>query len=102
VVREFQLLAGALADRERGRIEELIRAMNQRGVAPLDVSLGNVLIGAETGRPYWIDFEWACLRPLPCWGRHLRQCHQLFVAGLGLSLSQGGAGTPPAGGPSSA
>ncbi len=51
----------------RGRLEEIVRAMNARGVAPLDVKLGNVLVGEKTGALYWVDFERAALEapPLP-------------------------------------
>ena len=35
----------------------MAREITARGVAPLDVKLGNFIRGARTGRLYWIDFE---------------------------------------------
>ncbi len=40
---------------------EILRA----GVAPLDVKLGNIIVGAKTGKHYWLDFEVAHLSSCP-------------------------------------
>lgn len=46
-------------------ILEAMAAINSCGVAPLDVKLGNVLVGARTGAVYWIDFERAHVETAP-------------------------------------
>jgi len=72
----------------RGRIESLVRAMNARGVAPLDVKLGNVLIGEKTGALYWLDFERAGIAPVPGYADQLREHHRLVDEHFGLSMSR--------------
>jgi hypothetical protein len=52
-------LAGYAPEREAHRepIERLFHAIVAAGVAPVDIKLGNVVVGAKTGAHYWIDFE---------------------------------------------
>jgi hypothetical protein len=45
----------------------MVREVNARGVAPLDIKLGNFIRGATTGRLYWIDFEISRLSSQPRW-----------------------------------
>lgn len=88
--REIEALAGEGGEAYRDRIEELVRTMNARGIAPLDVKLGNVLIGEKTGALYWLDFERAALDTVPGYAAHLAEHHRLVDAWFGLSLSGGG------------
>jgi tRNA A-37 threonylcarbamoyl transferase component Bud32 len=53
-------------------ILEMLRQMNARGVAPLDIKLGNFIRGSTTGRLYWIDFEFARVQSQPHWDAALR------------------------------
>jgi hypothetical protein len=76
----------------RDRIESMIRAMNGQGVAPLDVKLGNVLIGEKTGDLYWLDFERAALDPVPGYARHLAEQRRLSDERFGLSMAGEGTG----------
>ena len=71
--REVELLerAGTGGDFRR-EIIEMMRAINARGVAPLDIKLGNFIRGAMTGRLYWIDFEYARIETQPQWESGLR------------------------------
>ncbi len=52
-------------DLHRAPIARLFARILAAGVAPLDVKLGNVVIGARTGQHYWLDFEIAHLASLP-------------------------------------
>jgi tRNA A-37 threonylcarbamoyl transferase component Bud32 len=66
--REVALLerAGASGNFRR-EIVEMTRQINARGVAPLDIKLGNFIRGATSGRLYWIDFEFARIQTQPQW-----------------------------------
>lgn len=90
--REIEAFAQGEGDAYRGRVEEIVRAMNARGVAPLDVKLGNVLIGEKTGALYWVDFERAALEGTPRYRERLAEHHDLVNRWFGLSLpGDGGA-----------
>ncbi|WP_437637395.1 hypothetical protein [Sorangium sp. So ce854] len=90
--REIEAFAQGDGDAHRDRIEEIVRAMNARGVAPLDVKLGNVLIGEKTGALYWIDFERAAIEGTPRYRERLGEHHGLVNRWFGLSLpGDGGA-----------
>jgi hypothetical protein len=65
--REVQLLDRAEGSGFRREISEMAREINARGVAPLDIKLGNFIRGARTGRLYWIDFEISRLQSQPRW-----------------------------------
>jgi tRNA A-37 threonylcarbamoyl transferase component Bud32 len=70
VHREFMLwsvLPEAAAWRDV--LGETMAAIHQRGVAHRDIHLANVMAGALTGRPYWVDFEAADLRGGGGWRR---------------------------------
>jgi hypothetical protein len=71
--REVALLerTGA-AGNFRHEVVEMTRQINARGVAPLDIKLGNFIRGATTGRLYWIDFEFARIQTQPQWEDGLR------------------------------
>ncbi len=88
--REIEAFAREGGDAYRGRIEEIVRAMNERGVAPLDVKLGNVLIGEKTGALYWVDFERAALEGTPRYGERLAEHHRLIQQWFGISPPDGG------------
>ena len=87
--REIEAFAQGDGDAYRGRIEEIARAMNARGVAPLDVKLGNVLIGEKTGALYWVDFERAAIEGTPRYRERLAEHHDLVNRWFGLSLPGG-------------
>ncbi|MGK3996407.1 hypothetical protein [Sorangium sp. So ce1024] len=84
--REIEAFAQGDGDAYRGRIEEIARAVNARGVAPLDVKLGNVIIGEKTGALYWIDFERAAIEGTPRYRERLAEHHGLMNRWFGLSL----------------
>lgn len=65
--REVALLDRTRVGDFRGEIAEMAREINARGVAPLDIKLGNFIRGASTGRLYWIDFEISRLASQPRW-----------------------------------
>ncbi|MCC6556207.1 MAG: hypothetical protein IT372_24870 [Polyangiaceae bacterium] len=90
--REIEALAGEGGDRYKAPLLDLVRAMNARGVAPLDVKLGNVLIGEKTGALYWLDYERAALSGVPGYAAHLAEHHRLVDAWFGLSTAHGGRG----------
>ena len=70
--REVALLdAAGIGGAFRAEIARMIREINARGVAPLDIKLGNFIRGAATGRLYWIDFEISRLASQPRWDEDL-------------------------------
>lgn len=66
-------------ERLRRPLREMLDAMIDHGVAPLDVKLGNLVIGQKTGRPYWIDFEIAHLASMPGHARNVAEARRLFA-----------------------
>ncbi|WP_437678738.1 hypothetical protein [Sorangium sp. So ce131] len=88
--REIEAFAGSGGDAYRGRIEEIVRAMNTRGVAPIEVKLNNVLIGEKTGALYWVDFEQAALEGTPHYRERLAESHRLVQEWFGISLQGDG------------
>ena len=71
--REVQLLDASGGGDFRREISGMAREITARGVAPLDVKLGNFIRGARTGRLYWIDFEISRLHSQPRWEADLRR-----------------------------
>jgi hypothetical protein len=65
--REIALLDRADVGDFRREIAAMAREINARGVAPLDIKLGNFILGATSGRLYWIDFEISRLASQPRW-----------------------------------
>jgi tRNA A-37 threonylcarbamoyl transferase component Bud32 len=88
--REVTLLerAGGGGDFRR-EILEMVRGMNARGVAPLDIKLGNFIRGATTGRLYWIDFEFARVESQPHWDAALRLQRDTIDGLIGRGLRAG-------------
>lgn len=76
--REIGLLGDALDARTRAEIALVSAAIVERGVAPIDVKAGNILIGNRTGSVYWIDFEEAHLRSVAQWERQ-SEAHRELV-----------------------
>jgi hypothetical protein len=76
--REVQLLDRAGGGDFRREISGMAREINARGVAPLDVKLGNFIRGARTGRLYCIDFEVSRLQSQPRWEADLATHHRLL------------------------
>jgi hypothetical protein len=71
--REVALLESAgVAGNFRQEVVDMTRQINARGVAPLDIKLGNFIRGAITGRLYWIDFEFVRIQTQPQWDDGLR------------------------------
>ena len=62
----------------RGEIALMSAQINERGVAPLDIKLGNFVRGAITGRLHWLDFEISRLRSQPRWEVDLAAQHHLL------------------------
>ncbi len=71
----------------RAKLADLVVEMYRRGVAPVDVHLANIVVGRDTGRPYWVDFELARLRLGPGWARRVVEHRRLADEVLGLGLS---------------
>ena len=65
--RDAREIEAFFPEREKYRapIAGLFASILSAGVAPLDVKLGNVLVGARTGHLHWLDFEIAHLAGLP-------------------------------------
>lgn len=84
--REHEAFAAHADPALRAAIEQLVISMNDAGVAPMDIKLGNVIIGAKTGTPYWIDFEMAVMRGLPRYAEHLAEHHRMVNEWFGLEL----------------
>jgi hypothetical protein len=70
----------------RAAVAELVQIMNGRGVAPLDVKLGNVLIGEKTGALYWLDFERSAISGAVGYEARLREHHERVNRWFGLSI----------------
>lgn len=84
VRREFALLHKVVGTRYHPQIMDLALAMEHHGVAPLDIHLSNLLIGATSRKVYWIDMEYAWLSTFPGWEQRLRESHRLLEAQLHL------------------
>jgi hypothetical protein len=65
--REVALLEASSGGGFRDEIRDMALEVNLRGVAPLDIKLGNFIRGVSTGRLYWIDFECCRLASQPRW-----------------------------------
>jgi len=76
--REVALLDQAVGADYRAEIAEMAREINARGVAPLDIKLGNFIRGTSTGRLYWIDFEICRLQSQPRWEADLLQQREIL------------------------
>jgi hypothetical protein len=84
-IRETRLFRETLAGEYRDGIREIIVALNECGVAPLDIKLGNVIEGAS-GRLYWIDFERAHLASYMNWSAALNDQNKLLNSSFGVRL----------------
>ena len=62
----------------RAEIAAMAREINARGVAPLDIKLGNFIRGAVSGRLYWFDFEICRLQSQPRWEADLALQRELL------------------------
>jgi hypothetical protein len=65
--REVALLDEVEVHDYRAEIAGMVPQINHRGVAPLDIKLGNFVRGAATGQLYWLDFEVCRLESQPRW-----------------------------------
>ena len=88
--REVELLerTGAAGDL-RKEVSAMLRQMNERGVAPLDIKLGNFIRGSATGRLYWIDFEFARIESQAQWETGLQQQRETVESLFGVSRDDG-------------
>ncbi len=84
--REIDLFSAALGGRFEKDIRESILAINGRGVALMDVKLGNIIVGEKTGKLYWVDLDSSQLNSFPDWDANLqeqrRQLDRWFNLGL--------------------
>jgi hypothetical protein len=69
--REVDLLDLTHPGDFRAEIAAMIAQINHRGVAPLDIKLGNFVRGSASGRLYWLDFEISRLESQPRWHEDL-------------------------------
>jgi len=76
--REVSLLEAAIGGDFRDEISTMAAQVNARGVASLDVKLGNFMRGAHSGRLYWIDFEICRLASQPRWEQDLLLQHSML------------------------
>jgi len=86
--REVELLerSGDGGDFRR-EIPEKVGQINARGVAPLDIKLGNFIRGSTTGKLYWIDFEFARIETQPQWEDGLREQRETLENLFGSSAA---------------
>jgi tRNA A-37 threonylcarbamoyl transferase component Bud32 len=85
VQREF-LLWSTLPEAavRRGALHDTLAAIYERGVAHRDMHLANVVIGAVTGLPYWVDFESAHLRAGAGWSNIVTEARIRFHRTFGI------------------
>jgi len=81
--REVSLVDAAGLGNYRAEVHRMVAAMNENGVAPLDIKPGNLLRGLKTKRLYWLDFERARLRSHPRWEAELQTQHELLQSLFG-------------------
>ena len=60
------------------------------GVAPLDMKLGNILVGEKTGRHYWLDFEIAHVDSCPRHEETVLESRALLEKWFGVDLARFG------------
>lgn len=68
-------------------IGKLASDILKAGVAPLDVKLGNVVIGAKTGKHYWLDFEVAHASSCPRHELYEEESRELYREWFGVDPS---------------
>ena len=86
--REVELLDRAGGGDFRREISAMAREINARGVAPLDVKLGNFIRGSRTGRLYWVDFELSRLQSQPRWEEDLATHRGLLREIFGIGSAE--------------
>jgi serine/threonine protein kinase len=84
--RETRLLFDFFGNKFTAQIKDVISRLNANGVAPLDIKLGNVIIGEKTQSLYWVDFERAHLKSYPQWEQSLHEQFLLLNRQFGLGL----------------
>jgi hypothetical protein len=78
--REVDLLERTSPGNFRQEIAAMVAQINHRGVAPLDIKLGNFIRGSGTGRLYWLDFEICRLETQPRWEADLGVQNEILDA----------------------
>jgi hypothetical protein len=76
--REVRFVEAAGLGDYRSEVHRMVAAMNENGVAPLDIKPGNLLRGTKTKRLYWLDFERARLKSHPRWEAELQTQNDLL------------------------
>jgi len=76
--REVDLLDLTHPGDFRSEIAAMSAQINHRGVAPLDIKLGNFVRGSASGRLYWLDFEICRLETQPRWQEDLALQHEIL------------------------
>lgn len=78
---------GAVATPElRESIKSVSHQIACRGVLPLDVKPGNLIVGRNTGNLYWVDFEYAHLGSWSGWRDALDQHRRLLNRWFGVDM----------------
>jgi hypothetical protein len=87
--REIKLFF-PMRDKElTARICDNLRQINRRGVALVDdINLGNVVVGHQSGCPYWIDLEFTHLSGFPEWEKSLRDQNLRIKKWFGISMEK--------------
>jgi hypothetical protein len=85
--REIEIFSRTFGDRFGKDIRESILAINDRGVALMDVKLGNIIVGEKTGKVYWVDLERSELESFPDWDASLQEQRRHLDRWFNLGLA---------------
>ena len=83
--REINAFSRLAKDRFQGDLEKISDEIFQKGVCPLDIKSGNIIIGYKTGLLYWIDFERASMDTFPSYSRDVEECRKLLHKWFGIA-----------------
>ncbi|RJP77251.1 MAG: hypothetical protein C4522_15980 [Desulfobacteraceae bacterium] len=83
--REISAFFRLAKDRFQANIEKISEEIFQKGVCPLDIKTGNIIIGHKTGNLYWIDFERASLSTFPTYAEDVKSYYELLHRWFGIS-----------------
>jgi hypothetical protein len=69
------------------QLRSLVTDFNHRGVAIQDIKYGNAIVGAQSHKLYWVDFERAYLEPSLGWPMAVDQQNRLLNDRFDLNLT---------------
>jgi len=87
--REALEIASYEGERETRRpaIADLFSSILEAGVAPLDIKLGNIVVGHRTGAHYWVDFEVAHVASWPGYENSVTSAYERVERWFGVTRS---------------